>query len=346
MIEDLADRLFAEIAISGAPGWPPGGAGASESWGRLAELGLPLALVPEEAGGPGLDLVEALELVRAAGRHALALPLAETMLANHILAEAGLPVAPGAATILCGGPQDQVSLRRAGSGWTLAGRAFRVPWASVAETLVVVAPGEAGPCVARLEAGAFTVEPGRNLAGEPRDAVLFDTELRAEQVRPAGRAGGPDVVRRRGAALRSLALAGALERVLALTVAYAGERSQFGKPIGRFQAVQQSLAEMAGHVAAGAAAAGGAAEAFAGADLLPIAAAKVRTGEAAGRAAAIAHQVHGAIGFTQEHILHRFTGRLWSWRDEFGDEAEWSLALGTQAVEAGPDGLWPLVTAA
>jgi alkylation response protein AidB-like acyl-CoA dehydrogenase len=137
-----------------------------------------------------------------------------------------------------------------------------------------------------------------------------------------------------------------LERVLALTVAYAGERSQFGKPIGRFQAVQQSLAEMAGHVAAGAAAAGGAAEAFAGADLLPIAAAKVRTGEAAGRAAAIAHQVHGAIGFTQEHILHRFTGRLWSWRDEFGDEAEWSLALGTQAVEAGPDGLWPLVTAA
>jgi alkylation response protein AidB-like acyl-CoA dehydrogenase len=74
-----------------------------------------------------------------------------------------------------------------------------------------------------------------------------------------------------------------------------------------------------------------------------IAAAKARAGEAAGTGAAIAHQVHGALGFTQEHELHRFTRRLWTWRDEFGAEAHWWRVVGSRAIAAGGDGLWPLL---
>ena len=184
-------------------------------------------------------------------------------------------------------------------------------------------------------AAASEVVHGANLAGEPRDDVRFDgVEVDARPV-----ALDPAEVLRRGALARALAMAGALERVLELTVRYAGEREQFGRPIGRFQAIQQELAVLAGEVAAARAAVD---QAVARPDVLRIASAKIRTGEAAGRAAEIAHQVHGAIGYTDEHVLHRFTLRLWAWRDEFGSEEEWAVELG-RLVAAAPD-LWRLLT--
>jgi acyl-CoA dehydrogenase len=58
----------------------------------------------------------------------------------------------------------------------------------------------------------------------------------------------------------------------------------------------------------------------------------------------IAHQVHGAMGFTYEHRLHHYTKRLWSWRDDFGTEVYWNTLLGRKALEVGGDGLWPFLT--
>ena len=75
-----------------------------------------------------------------------------------------------------------------------------------------------------------------------------------------------------------------------------------------------------------------------------VAAAKVRVGEAAGAGAAVAHQVHGAMGFTFEHRLHQFTRRLWSWRDEYGQESEWAIRLGRLVAADGADALWPALT--
>ena len=83
-----------------------------------------------------------------------------------------------------------------------------------------------------------------------------------------------------------------------------------------------------------------------GVRLLPIAAAKARCGEAASVSAGIAHQAHGAIGFTYEHSLHFFTKRLWSWRDEFGNETEWNQFVGRHMAAAGADQLWAEITAA
>jgi acyl-CoA dehydrogenase len=156
-----------------------------------------------------------------------------------------------------------------------------------------------------------------------------------------------------GAVVRSVQMAGALEAVLDLAVGYANERVAFERPIARFQAVQHNLARLAGEVAAAIAAAGSAADAIvtaarAGFDdgvFLEAASAKIRVGEAAGEGAAIAHQVLGAIGFTREHVLHRFTRRLWAWRDDFGNESLWAVKLGNLVAARGADGLWPMLAA-
>jgi acyl-CoA dehydrogenase len=105
------------------------------------------------------------------------------------------------------------------------------------------------------------------------------------------------------------------------------------------------LAMLAGQVAAAIAAAEAAVEASGDApDEFAVAVAKARVGEAAGKGAEIAHQVNGAMGFTREHSLHYSTRRLWSWRDEFGNESYWQQRLGRKVAAAGADALWPMLT--
>ena len=154
-----------------------------------------------------------------------------------------------------------------------------------------------------------------------------------------------------GAAVRAMQMAGALEAILDASVSYANERVAFERPIAKFQAVQHNLARLAGETAVAMAAAGSAADAIANAAsfddavFLEAAAAKIRVGEAAGEGAAIAHQVLGAIGFTKEHTLHRFTQRLWAWRDDFGNESFWAVKLGNRVAANGADALWPMLAA-
>jgi alkylation response protein AidB-like acyl-CoA dehydrogenase len=139
--------------------------------------------------------------------------------------------------------------------------------------------------------------------------------------------------------------------MLELAVTYSQERVAFGKTISKFQAVQHNLARLGGEVAAAVAVAESAADAFASLEadndelLLEVGAAKVRCGEAAEAGAAIAHQVFGAIGFTDEHVLHRFTLRALSWRDEFGDEVEWSRRLAALVAGRSSSEFWRLLAA-
>jgi alkylation response protein AidB-like acyl-CoA dehydrogenase len=142
-------------------------------------------------------------------------------------------------------------------------------------------------------------------------------------------------------------MAGAMEAALAISTQYANERVQFGRAIGKFQAIQQQMAVLAEQAASSLVAVENAARAVAEGRQsaeFACAAAKIRAGEAAGKVAEIAHQVHGAIGFTKEYRLHPVTRRLWSWRDEFGNEAYWARELGRRIAVAGGDGLWPLIT--
>jgi len=190
---------------------------------------------------------------------------------------------------------------------------------------------------------AWTCDIEQNVAREPRDRLRIEGKALAVAPSPHDAA----ALRAAGAALRAQQIAGALTRLTEMTVQYAQDRVQFGRPIGKFQAVQQNLAVLAGHTAAAVAAADLAAEALAsGVNILPIAAAKSRCGEAASVGAAIAHQMHGAIGFTFEHNLQFLTRRLWSWRDEFGNEATWNRVVGRHMAGAGGEGLWAEIVAA
>jgi acyl-CoA dehydrogenase len=345
LLADSAERLFAgqlgkDLRRSAAAGVFP-----APLWTAVAEAGFTAALLPEDAGGFGATVAEAMALVRIAAAHAAPIPLAETMLAGWLLARAGLPVPEGVLTVAPVRVHDVLSLQRAGQGWRLTGTAVRIPWARDATTVAVLAAAPDGPAVAMLPAAGFTTAHDVNLAGEPRDTMTVAADLPDGAVAPSPVS--PAQLRAAGAALRTVQIAGALSRALALSVQYAQTRVQFGRPIGKFQAIQQNLAILAGQSAAAIAAADMATDALEGGlDLVIVGAAKARAGEAASVAAGLAHQSHGAIGFTQEYDLHHVTRRLWSWRDEFGNEAEWNRVVGRAALAAGPEGLWPALTAA
>ncbi len=314
-------------------------------WDAVVEAGFTAALLPEAAGGFGASTAEALRILQIAAEHTAPIPLAETMLAGWLLARAGLPVPEGVLTLAPVRPGDRFTLTRQGEGWHLSGTADRVPWARDAAQIAVLAAGPDGPMVASVPAAGTVVAKDVNLAGEPRDAVALDLALPAEAVAPVDL--DAPALRAAGAAVRTAQIAGALTRALSLSVQYAQTRVQFGRPIGKFQAIQQNLAVLAGQSAAAIAAVDMAAEALGdGLSPLMIGAAKARAGEAASVAAGLAHQSHGAIGFTQEYDLHFATRRMWSWREEFGKESEWNILVGRIALGAGPEGLWPTLTAA
>ena len=330
--DQFTTRLLrdAEVGV-----WP------ASAWQQIEAAGLPLALVPEEVGGFGIRIEAALLLARLVGETAAPVPLPETLLAQRILALAGLDAPGGPLTLACTSPKSPLRIVRIQEGWHLTGQSPRVPWGRQACTIALAEDG-GKYYTAIVSAGRTATTPGVNLAGEPRDTLIFDIELPVAAVAPAPADMGPAALRRWGAVLRTQQIAGGLGKVLAMTIAHAQERVQFGKPIGRFQAIQHNLALAAGETAAASAAADLAIEAATnGLDALPISAAKGRASEAAGKVAAIAQQIHGAIGITREHALHFYTTRLLSWRDEFGNEAEWYALLGKAAASAP---LWPQVS--
>ena len=299
--------------------------------------------MPEAKGGAGLTLGDALSLLIVAGRYGLPAPLGETMLATVLLQRSGIELPEGVLTVAGYNETDAIAGKADGDGFVLTGTARRVPWARAAAAIAVLFTADGVTRVALVAPAACRLAEGRNLAGEPRDDVTFDgARVTGARVSALSR----EEAKSLGAVVRSAQIAGALQTTLELGVAYANDRVQFGKPIGKFQAVQQNLAVLAGQAAAAGAAADAAIEA-AEKDLeaLAIAVAKVRTGEAAGIGAGIAHQVHGAIGFTKEHALHHSTLRLYAWRDEFGNEAYWSRRLGDRVAAAGADRLWATITA-
>jgi acyl-CoA dehydrogenase len=344
LLADTVARLFGALATKELIESAEQGAWPEKLWRALEEGGLTLPLVPEAAGGAGGTWLDAHVVVRAAGRHTAPVPLAETIIAGALLSRAGLEVPFGPLTLAPVHATEALTLARGAGTLTLSGTATRVPWGRHAGHVVTVAELDGRPMVALVASSEARISEGANLAREPRDTLVFD----GAAVRNAAPAPGVtgETIRLYGAMARAAQMAGALDACLEQAVRYATERKQFGRPIGSFQAIQQNLAVLAGHVAA----AGIAAEsAFRAADRgdarFEIAVAKIRVGEAAGIGAGIAHQTHGAIGFTYEHALHFATRRLWSWRAEFGSESAWARELGERVAARGADALWSDLTA-
>ncbi len=337
LLFDATLRLFSEGLGENAMRQARAGDWLGTGWAGVERLGLPYAMLPVAKGGLGLSTQEAFELIKLSGRHASPLPIAETIIANQALSAAGLAPAIGPAAIV----PDGVTIERDGSDWRLAGTAIRVPWGRNVTTLVVEVDGY----VARLTTGWSVASQGGNVAGMPRDTLTIDAILGAADVAALQ---GPGLLLG-GATIRALQMAGAVARVLDLTVDHINDRIRFGRTLARFQAMQDELALVAGQVAAANAAADMAAEAWAVQPLaqpLPIAGARVRIGDAAREALNVCQRLHGEAGFSADSRLSLYTTALLGWRDEYGGDVFWSRILGHAAIAAAPEGYWSFLAAA
>ncbi|TNE32091.1 MAG: acyl-CoA dehydrogenase [Alphaproteobacteria bacterium] len=287
------------------------GQGFDAIWPRLEEAGFGLLLLPETEGGFGGDFGDLAAVMRLAGFHALAAPLGEHVLTQWLLNEGGL----------------------GGEGFTAlaSGLNSPVPWGRHADRVLVPAEG-------RTFLARGTVTEGASPVGEPRDVITFEMDSAESLDIEANLLG---LV----AFLRVCQTAGALDAALALAVDYCSQRVQFGRTLSQFQAVQHSIALLASEAAAVNCAATGVAEALDRGDAdFEIAAAKLRTNTAIKTGCALAHQVHGAIGFTQEYPLNELTRRMMGWRSEGGNDAYWSARIGGQAIAWGSESLWDELT--
>jgi acyl-CoA dehydrogenase len=308
---------------------------AARIWKHVEQAELATIGIAVDRGGSGGDLGDACAVLRAAARFAPPVPLAETQLAAWLSAEAGLTIPRGPLAV---GPTLSDDLPRlAANGRFEPGLLRRVPFAAGVEHLVVLAQSTRSRQVALVSMAATTRVDSASLSGEPWATVDL-TGVRPDDSAAVELEAG--ALMARGALLRAQQIAGALARILQLSVDYAQTRVQFGRPIARFQAIQHHLAEIAAEtVAAGVAAEAAVDVAESGGTTKAAMIAKSRTGLAA-RAAAIAHQVHGAVGVTEEHPLQLFTRRIWDWRDDFGSDIEWAGHLGRKVARAGGAALW------
>lgn len=302
-------------------------------WHQLDELGLVRLTGPERSGGSGAGWHEAAELLAVAVQHGARIPLAEhDLLACWLLEASGSPCDDAVRTVCLLDAQ---------------GAATGVPWASRAQQIVVIWPRGGEYHAADVNAESLDITPGANAIGEPRDVVVAD---------PAALCGAPleatlvDQLRLKSALVRAVQVCAALDQILELSIEHTNSRVQFGRPLSRFQAVQNMLADIAAQAALARSATEAAlATAVASAWSAPnldflVAVARSCVGHAASVVVRNAHQVHGAIGTTREHRLHEFTRPALVWRGEFGSVQYWDEQVTSAALNAGGAGLWSLIS--
>lgn len=298
-------------------------------WDSVSELGLPLVGIDESAGGSGGTLLDLLAILHAAGQHSVPLPLSETHLAAWLLSEAGQQVSDGPMTVVPGTPKDTLTL----ADGVVSGRAYDVPWARGVDRIVALVDDPSGaPYIVTIDPGACEITPGTDLAGQPRDVI----EVKDLAVQAVSSPVDRDGLLLRGALVTAAKMAGALEATATLTRGYTEERVQFGRPISKFQAVQQhvvTLFQMATMASLNVSRAGR--TAMDGSASFEICALKQVVDKNASIAIRAAHQAHGAFGMTQEYGLQQLTRRLNTWRSEFGDELELASRIGKAISHAG-----------
>lgn len=339
----MSDDLCAEIrsVVSGMLNdRGPVGGFDRPLWKKLVEGGFHLLGVPEKVGGSGGGVRELAAVVDLIAFHTAAVPVAESaFLAGWLLSRAGLAVPDG----LTVASVDVAHAEHASGAFRLSGR-VRVPWGRYADHVVTLVRHGDALLVATVPTCGLEITFAENLAGEPRDTLVVD-DIPVDQSTTAPTDVNVDSLLRRGALARSVQLAGAARAVLESSRRHVGEREQFGRPLARFQAVQQHLAALAAEATAMRISADAAVLAVEAADPaadVAIAAAKATTSASAHVVAALGHQLHGALGYSREHHLGSATTRLWAWRDEFGGESRWQDELAASA--GGGDTWWSLVT--
>ncbi|WP_030168159.1 MULTISPECIES: acyl-CoA dehydrogenase family protein [Actinomycetes] len=320
----------------------------SKLWNTLTQSGLTLLTAREEIGGSGAGFDDAAVLIAAAAESAAPGPIAEAdMLAAWLLDSAGLPVSHSPSTAA----EGAVSLSDTqGETVRVSGQLDNVPWARDCEQIAVLADVGDRRAVLSVPVAQAVLNLGYNAAYEPRDHVAFDVEVPASAIVTVG----DDVLREwslRGAFIRSVQSCAAMRTALSLTIEHAGQRKQFGRPIGRFQAVQNMIAEAAGELAVAQAAVDTATRALVTDGFgsrqseMTVAIAKAQSARASRVVSRNSHQVHGAIGFTLDHQLRHFTLKTLAWQQEFGGDRVWNTRVGELVAGRANSSIWDVVVA-
>ncbi|MEC7830380.1 MAG: acyl-CoA dehydrogenase family protein [Pseudomonadota bacterium] len=335
LLSDTAEKLFSDHVTKNCIEEAEKGVWPESLWSEVIDNGLNLILVPEDLGGVGGTWMNAGILFKASGRYQAPIPLAENIVASYVLSLGNIAAPEGAIiTLLDGSFNSQNGL--------ISGTSLRTPFSSSSSHGVVLFSDDKDLKVGLVEINKENIVENNNIALESRGEVVLENvqPLQSDIINC-----NSDFIYKIGALMRSNQMAGALESILDQSVRYANERIQFGRPIGKFQAIQQDLAVLSTHVAASSVAADYASFCMDKGDPdFAIAVAKSRIDDAVSVGAGIAHQVHGAIGFTYEHGLHFATRRLWSWRAEYGAGSEWAKTLGQKAISNGAEKFWPSIT--
>jgi len=344
ILHDALTRIFVEQKASGGTSPEQDGAWSEGIWKVLHETGLAWIGVGEDKGGSGGGLEDVCLLVRLAGRYGVPLPIAEFgLLGGWLLDRAGVQLPSGTLSVPVFRQEDEMTLKNG----RVQGRMNWVPWGSKVSAVAVIADSPQGPFVVLLDPNSAKTHPGTNLAGEHRDQLYFDNvKLDIDRIGSVDHFVLPEL-KLRGALSRALLMAGAMESVMEITIGYANQRVQFGRPVSSFQAIGNRLAQMCSEIESSVLVSEFAASRFAeiGRDAaFDVAAAKSHLSRAASSVAQHAHQIHGAVGTTEEYSLQRFTRRLWAWRQEWGSERVNSEKLGSLASQMGTSKLWQRVT--
>lgn len=325
MVAETAAKIFTDLCGREVPHAAEAGTYPQELWDALVENGLLLAWVGEENGGFAAEPDEIFGAIWASAQAASPVPFAETLIANRMLDQAGLaPVTGSASFALSGG---------------------EIPFGAHAEQIVLFDESE----------GALSLFNNPESSRVPVDTLSPDGATRFTPVGKAAIASTKTNLTRRAfealiLTVRAVQMASTMEAALNLSIAHVSEREQFGRPLSKFQAIQQQLAVAASESAAATMAATQAASALARNADDPeqawheAAIAKVQIGHSVEAVTVPFHQVHGAMGYTQEYDLHHYTRRLWAWRDALGNEHHWSRLLGAELAVASPDQIWKGVT--
>lgn len=338
MIYDGAHRLFNDflswenLKLYEKQVWP------EELWVEFNKLGFTNIFSPDDQNGIDAKWTDAQIILKASGYHGAPLPVGESLACNWFASKSGMVLPDGQWAITNGPIKIDEKLNK------VEFKNLDVAWGRYAKQLLHV--DQRRITLIELD-NDLSIEKLSNLASEPRDKITgkgkviesVETNLTKNPLHWIG------------SLVRSCQIAGGAGQALDLSLKYSKDREQFGRPISKFQTIQNYLADLAGLSASLDAISIAAAN-----DLdvhglsensrarITLAAAKCRSSEGVEKVTRLSHQVHGAIGFTYEYGLHFYTKRLWSWRDEYGSAVEWGSFLGDIALKHNSDNIWPLVT--
>jgi len=313
--------------------WESDSGRSAELWRKLAELGIPGLLVPEEHGGMGLSEIDAVLIQEEIGRAGLAEPLVSTAaVAAPLLAEQGDAERAAAWLARIAGGEAIVAVGNAASPLVADVHVAHLLLLAHGDEVHAVDPAEVESVA---QPATDPAQKLHRIDWKPRESTCLATGERGRALQAAALD--------RGALACAAQLLGVGDQLLAMASTYAGQRKQFGKPIGSFQAVKHHLASV--KVAIEYArpmvhrAAWSVAEAVPG-RALHVSMAKLAAAEAAAQAARTALQVHGAIGYTWEQDLHLFMRRAWSLAQAWG-RAPFHLARVRTAILDGSQAIGP-----